>query len=290
MSVNRRSERLAASPALVSGSRLKCHLRLRCRDERRHYGVPDMCRYLARSGPASAWPVPGVARSPSWTPRRSSAFGEAQERRQWDAPGRHFSRRHGYSLATYSRARRSNTWPVTIRLRTDADLDACEQVAQAVHLLGGYPAYLRNMRSFLVSTDALYAWVIAEGEQIVSHVAAHRRSFAAVMATGSAALGLTPERLRVVARLVVDPGQRGKGFGRALLATASRALRAQGLWPVLDVATQYRNAIGLYESCGWACAGPVVFLAPDGREFNELVYVPPSDDETTPAPGTGATA
>ena len=171
-------------------------------------------------------------------------------------------------------------------MRTDTDLDACEQVAQVVHVLDGYPAYLRDMRSFLVSDDALYAWVIEEGEQIVGHVALHRRSFPAVMATASAALGLPPERLGVVARLFVAPGQRGKGFGRALLATASRAARAQGLWPVLDVATQYQRAIGLYESCGWTCAGLVVFRSPDGREFDELVYVAPSDNEAPATAGT----
>lgn len=187
---------------------------------------------------------------------------------------------------TCSRARRRNNGPVVTRMRTDTDLDACEQVAQVVHVLDGYPAYLRDMRSFLVSDDALYAWVIEEGEQIVGHVALHRRSFPAVMATASAALGLPPERLGVVARLFVAPGQRGKGFGRALLATASRAARAQGLWPVLDVATQYQRAIGLYESCGWTCAGLVVFRSPDGREFDELVYVAPSDNEAPATAGT----
>lgn len=172
------------------------------------------------------------------------------------------------------------------RARTDADLDACEQVAQAVHVLDGYPLYLRDMRSFLVSTDALYAWVIEEGDQILGHVALHRRSFDAVMATAGAALVLPPERLGVVARLFVAPERRGKGLGRALLATASGAARAQGLWPILDVATRYQRAIGLYESCGWTCAGPVVFRWPDGRELDELVYVAPADDEGGPADGT----
>lgn len=174
---------------------------------------------------------------------------------------------------------------MVIRKRTDSDFDACYQVAQAVHALDGYPVYLPNPRSFLVNADALCAWVIEEDEQIVGHVALHRRSFDAVMVTASAALGLAPERLGVVARLFVAPGQRAKGFGRALLATASQAARARGLWPILDVATRYQRAISLYESCGWTCAGPVVFRTPDGVEVDELVCVAPTDCEALATAG-----
>jgi GNAT superfamily N-acetyltransferase len=178
-----------------------------------------------------------------------------------------------------------STGPVVIRARADTDLDACEQVARAVHLLDGYPAYLRDMRSFLVSADALCAWVMEEDDAVVGHVALHRRSFEAVMATASAFLGIPREQIGVVARLFVAPGHRGKGFGRALLATASQAARSQGLWPVLDVSTRYRRAIELYVSNGWTCAGPVVFRAPDGRVFDELVYIGPPEDEAPPQSG-----
>lgn len=107
-----------------------------------------------------------------------------------------------------------------IRVRADADLDDCEKVAQAVHSLDGYPAYLRDMRSFLVSADALCAWVI-DDDVISGHVALHRRSFEAVMATASTVLGVPREQIGVVARLFVAPEHRGKGFGRALLTTAT---------------------------------------------------------------------
>lgn len=130
---------------------------------------------------------------------------------------------------------------MAIRLRTGTDLETLDKVAQAVHLLDGYPVYLGDVRSFLVSDDALSAWAAEEDGQVVGHVALHRRSFGAVMATVSAALALPAEHLGVVARLFVAPGQRGKGLGRALLATASQAARAEGLWPVLDVATRYQS-------------------------------------------------
>jgi GNAT superfamily N-acetyltransferase len=162
-------------------------------------------------------------------------------------------------------------------------------VGNEVHTSDGYPLYLVDMRSFLVSADVLCAWVIEEGGQIVGHVALHRRSTEAVMATATRALGLPPERLGVVARLFVVPGQRGKGFGRALLATAAQAARARGMWPVLDVVAQSQSAIDLYESCGWTCAGRVVFRAPDGREFEELVYLaPPGDNQSRQPDASGA--
>ena len=177
----------------------------------------------------------------------------------------------------------NDTWAVFIRTRTGSDLEPCERVLEAVHLLDGYPLYLRDTRSFLVSADALGAWVIEEGDEVAGHVALHRHSTGPVMATASCALNLPPERLGVVARLFVAPGQRGKGVGRALLSTASDAARARDLWPVLDVCTRYQRAVDLYESCGWICAGPVVSRGPDGQDIDELVYVAPAAAGPSPA-------
>jgi ribosomal protein S18 acetylase RimI-like enzyme len=166
---------------------------------------------------------------------------------------------------------------VLIRPRTDADVSSCERLAREVHSRDGYPAYLPgdDLVAFLVTPGALRAWVAEGPDGVAGHVALHPRSSAAVMASASERLGAPPERLAVVARLLVGPGARGQGIGRLLLETASYDAVARGLWPVLDVAKDLRSAIALYESCGWVRVGEVTVRLPDGRDLEEFVYVAP---------------
>ncbi len=176
--------------------------------------------------------------------------------------------------------------PVTVRRRTEADLDACVEMARVIHALDGYPAYLpTDLRTFLDSSEALAAWVAEDAGTVVGHVSLHRRSSAAVMDLAVRASHQPPGRLGVVARLLVDPTARRAGVGRALLDRAASEARARHLRPVLDVATDMTAAIRLYESCGWTRAGEVTAHFPDGTSLDEFVYLAPVD----PAPVDPAT-
>lgn len=163
-----------------------------------------------------------------------------------------------------------------VRARNRADLDDCVRLAHAVHALDGYPPHLPgDLRSFMAAPDALAAWVAERDGQIIGHVALHRHSSAAVVAMASEALNRSPERLGVIARLLVSPQSRRDGVGRSLLDVASRDAMARDRWPILDVATHFHAAISLYESCGWMRAGQVVVRLGDGIELEELVYLGP---------------
>jgi len=164
-----------------------------------------------------------------------------------------------------------------IRPRSDTHIDACERLARGVHALDGYPPYLSNgdFHAFLVSPDALGAWVAEKAGVVVGHVALHARSSDSVMAVASDALATTPEHLAVVARLLVDPESRGRGIGRSLLATATRHALDLGRWPILDVVTHFQMAINLYESSGWVRVGEVTLGLPDGTDVEEIVYAAP---------------
>lgn len=163
-----------------------------------------------------------------------------------------------------------------VRDRTPADVDSCVRLARIVHHLDGYPPYLPgDLHDFIASTDALAAWVAKRHGVIVGHVALHQHSSAQVLATASAHLKRPADQLGVLARLLVAPGSRRDGVGRSLLDVASRAAVARGLWPILDVATHFRSAIGLYENCGWVRAGEITVQFDDGTSLDEFVYVAP---------------
>jgi GNAT superfamily N-acetyltransferase len=166
---------------------------------------------------------------------------------------------------------------VLIRDRTEGDISALEQLAREVHDLDGYPPYLPggDLRGFIASPDALAAWVTETGGQIIGQVALHPTTSVPVMRLASKWLGQPSELLAVVARLLVALSARRAGVGRALLTTASEEARQRGKWPILDVASDFQAANGLYQSCGWTRAGEVTVRISDSISFHEFVYVGP---------------
>jgi GNAT superfamily N-acetyltransferase len=165
---------------------------------------------------------------------------------------------------------------VDIRERRDEDVSALESLAQLVHAGDGYPLYLpTDLRHFLVGPAAHGAWVVEEEEKLLGHVALHHRSWEGVMDLACQATGLAEDSLAVVARLLVSPGARRRGIGRALLETATRKARHLGLNPILDVAVRYEAANRLYQAEGWQCLGTVRFPIPDGTTVDEYVYLGP---------------
>ena len=168
-----------------------------------------------------------------------------------------------------------------VRLRADSDLSSCVRIAEEVHRLDGYPVYRpADLRQFLASSDALAAWVAEEHGDIVGHVALHQRSSASVLALASGAVHHPADRFGVIARLLVAPAARRMGIGRLLLETATVDSLRRGLWPILDVVTQHRGAIMLYEQAGWVRAGQVTTKFGDGKEMEEFVFLGPRP--TTP--------
>jgi ribosomal protein S18 acetylase RimI-like enzyme len=79
--------------------------------------------------------------------------------------------------------------------------------------------------------------------------------------------------LGAIARLLVDPDARGRGFARALLQTARSAAVTQHRVPVLEVVESSQAAIALYRRSGWVEVGRASLALPDGGELRELVFV-----------------
>ena len=164
-----------------------------------------------------------------------------------------------------------------IRSRREEDLATCLALAAAVHDLDGYPPRHPggDFKRFLISSDALGAWVAESEAGLAGHVALHFRSSTPVMELASSKLGLPAEQLGVVARLFVDPARRRGGVGHALLETAAAEARRRGLRPILDVSVALPKAVALYESAGWRRLGQVEVRFGSGDTLVEYVYSAP---------------
>ena len=161
---------------------------------------------------------------------------------------------------------------VTIRARTDDDLDVLVELAEEVRERDGYPGPGTPLRPFLSSSDALAAWVAEIEGVVVGHVALHSKSLPVVM-TRAATIADPP--FGVVARLLCSTATRRRGVGRALLDTAATEACRRGLHPILDVVTAYAPAIALYDGAGWTNAGEVTMRFDDGFTLQSFVYVSP---------------
>jgi GNAT superfamily N-acetyltransferase len=167
---------------------------------------------------------------------------------------------------------------VIVRPRTEADAQEVLAIAQSVHNADGYPPYFPNLdfQALLFGHELLGAWVAEVGGQVIGQVALHPHTGKRAMEIAASVLDVPPERLGVVARLIVAPEGRRRGLGRALLGRAAREARDRGLYPMLDVATRLKPAVDLYERCAWVRAGEVSAEFADGTTLDELVYVAPA--------------
>jgi GNAT superfamily N-acetyltransferase len=162
-----------------------------------------------------------------------------------------------------------------IRPREDGDLAGCVALLRLVHERDGYPlVWPADPAAWLSGSRQVGAWVAAEGGAIGGHVALARAGSGAAAAAWAAALGAAAADVLCVRLLFVDPRQRGRGTGGALLATALAAARARGGRAALEVISLNRDAIALYRSGGWRQVGEVSYdWLPDGER--SLLFVPP---------------
>jgi GNAT superfamily N-acetyltransferase len=165
---------------------------------------------------------------------------------------------------------------VIIRNRSTSDGEALEAIALETHQLDRYPMYLpQDLRSFIVNEDALGAWVAADDNEVLGHVALHPSSAKEVVDVAMLATGVAEDKIAVVARLLVAPAARRRGIGRALLEKATQEAAQRGRRAMLDVVEDHVAAIELYESCGWTRAGRVDWALPGNLPLREFVYLAP---------------
>ncbi len=166
---------------------------------------------------------------------------------------------------------------VLIRARSGADLAACVSLLLEVHEADRYPRHLpSDVARFVVPEHETDAWVAEDRGRIVGHVALHRAADDPTLAAAQRATGLEPGRLAVVARLLVSPGRRRHGVGRALLDQAAACARERGQRAVLDVVQDAAAPVALYEASGWMRVEPLTLQLPGDVRLDLWVYLAPA--------------
>ena len=164
-----------------------------------------------------------------------------------------------------------------VRPMAAADAEDLLRLALEVHRRDGYPRYLPDdLAGFISSSHQDEAWVAESGGRIVGHVALHRAAVSPMLPAAQRATGLSPDRLAMLARLLVAPTVRRQGIARQLIAVAVRHAQALGRRVVLDVVKEADAAIRLYESLGWTRLESLQLPIHDGQVLDLWVYLSPA--------------
>jgi GNAT superfamily N-acetyltransferase len=165
---------------------------------------------------------------------------------------------------------------VIIRPKSAADADDLLTLALEVHRCDGYPRFLPDdLAGFITASQQDEAWVAESDGRIVGHVALHHAAVSPMLPAAQRATGLSPDRLAMLARLLVAPTVRRQGVAQQLIAVATQHAQALGRRVVLDVVKEADTAIRLYERLGWTRLEDVQLFLRDGQVLDLWVYLSP---------------
>jgi ribosomal protein S18 acetylase RimI-like enzyme len=169
---------------------------------------------------------------------------------------------------------------VIIRPKTAADAEELLALALEVHRRDGYPRYLPDdLAAFIAPSSQDFGWVAESEGRIVGHVGLHQAAGNPTLPAAQRATGLVPDRLAVLARLLVASDVRRQGVAQQLIAVVTQHAQAQGRRVVLDVVKEAAAAIRLYERLGWTRLEDVQLPLRGGQVLDLWVYLsPPSPD------------
>ncbi|KAK0252751.1 hypothetical protein B0A54_00364 [Friedmanniomyces endolithicus] len=136
---------------------------------------------------------------------------------------------------------------VTVRLRTDVDLDSCVEVLCRVYAKDGYPVEGTSYAHRFLQDGLRRAWVAEHGDTIIGHVAignATERDPAVILWRK-----LYPdEPVVVLERLFVDPKHRGSGAATGLIRAVEAWSRQEGIRLILFALSKDQVAIRLLDA------------------------------------------
>lgn len=166
---------------------------------------------------------------------------------------------------------------LTVRPRRPTDLSALGKILIRVHEVDGYPVEgVADPEAWLQPPREVAAWTALLDSQPIGQV-----SLTEASAEDDAARVWISKRggslrdIALVARLFVDPYQRGHGAGQELMRAAYRHAHGMSKLLVFDVMLKDKRAIRLYEALGCERLGLITHHHSVGLEEPAAVYMAP---------------
>src|SRR5690349_17342941 len=101
---------------------------------------------------------------------------------------------------------------LTVRPRTDDDLEQCVLILEQVHRADAYPMFWpEDPAKWLSPRGMLGAWVAHHDGRVAGHIDLRAADADASAAVWAGATSLPPERLAAIGRFFVSPDCRGRG-------------------------------------------------------------------------------
>ena len=148
--------------------------------------------------------------------------------------------------------------PPLVRPRTADDLPALIEILAAQQPQSDYPfrwPLPYPAERFIARTGEQRAWVALHRGRPVGHVSVQSVLDDDLGRIWARESGAALADLACVSVLFVDPRQRGRGIGAALLDTAVDWAHRHGRVPVLDVVQKHDRALRMYRARGWRVVG-----------------------------------
>ena len=155
---------------------------------------------------------------------------------------------------------------VSIRPRTDKDLDTCVAALRHVHQTEGYPRGVDDFKLFLADGRIRQAWVAELDGIIIGHIAVSEGTERDLSVATFRKRHPDESSIAVLSRLFVAPGARNAGAAARLIDTAVASSTKDGTRLLLFVLIANQAAIRLYERLGWVRYGADYFHWGDEQE------------------------
>lgn len=170
---------------------------------------------------------------------------------------------------------------VSIRRRTDADVEACISALRVLYESENYPQGAnRDLNYFLTNEKNQQAWVAEVNDEIVGHVSTSRIAHDPAMDLWKSLHPNDADSISLLSRLFVLPEYRKLGAGVKLMDAAVESNKKESNHLLLGVMANREAAIRLYDRLGWIRYGTTTYSLAMARKRTRFVSRVPHQNET----------
>lgn len=163
---------------------------------------------------------------------------------------------------------------VTIRPRTDDDIQDCVSLLQSIQDTDGYPQGIGDLKSFLTKDYIRHAWVAESNGSVLGHISIGQPEKDLAIDLWRE-LHSGDEAIAVLSRLFVASIHRKRRVSSSLVEVAVTSNAEKGIRLLLWVVVANEAAIRLYDRLGWVRFGSTTYTYEDGQTTDAICFASP---------------